>query len=49
MELNSIFRWEIEPGREFFVVLNYHWLEADGRFRSTHWDSGVKVRWTFRF
>jgi hypothetical protein len=49
MGLNSIFRWEIEPGREFFVVFNYHWLEADGRFRSTHWDSGVKVRWTFRF
>ena len=49
MGLNSIFRWEIEPGREFFVVFNYHWLEANGRLHSTHWDSGVKVRWTFRF
>jgi hypothetical protein len=49
MGLNSIFRWEIQPGREFFVVMNYDWLEIDGTFRSLHRDLGVKVRWTFRF
>jgi hypothetical protein len=47
--LNSIFRWEIESGREFYVVLNHNWLEEYGRFRSRHSDFGVKLRWTFRF
>jgi hypothetical protein len=47
--LNSIFRWEIEPGREFFVVANYGGLQEDSRLRSRHLDFGVKVRWTFRF
>jgi hypothetical protein len=49
MGLNSIFRWEIEPGREFFVVMNYGWLQQDSRLHSWHRDIGVKVRWTFRF
>ena len=49
MGLNSIFRWEIEPGREFFVVMNYHWLQENSRLYSWHRDIGVKVRWTFRF
>ncbi len=47
--LNSIFRWEIEPGREFFVVANYHGFQEDQRLHSRHLDFGVKVRWTFRF
>jgi len=47
--LNSIFRWEIESGRELYVVLNHNWLEQYGRFRSRHSDFGVKLRWTFRF
>jgi len=47
--LNSIFRWEIESGREFYVVLNHNWLEQYGRFRSRQSDFGVKLRWTFRF
>jgi len=47
--LNSIFRWEIESGREFFVVLNHNWLEQYGRFQSRRSDFGVKLRWTFRF
>jgi hypothetical protein len=49
MGLNSIFRWEIEPGREFFIVLNHGWLEENSRFHSSHKDFGAKVRWTFRF
>jgi hypothetical protein len=49
MGLNSIFRWEIESGREFFLVLNHHWLEENARFHSRHKDFGAKVRWTFRF
>jgi hypothetical protein len=49
MGLNSIFRWEIEPGREFFVVMNYGWLQENSRLYSWHRDIGVKVRWTFRF
>jgi hypothetical protein len=49
MGLNSIFRWEIEPGREFFIVLDHGWLEENSRFHSRHKDFGAKVRWTFRF
>jgi hypothetical protein len=47
--VNSIFRWEIEPGREFFVVANYGGIQQDSRLHSRHADLGVKVRWTFRF
>ena len=44
-ELNYL----IESGREFFLVLNHHWLEENSRFHSRHKDFGAKVRWTFRF
>jgi hypothetical protein len=47
--LNSIFRWEIEPGDEFFVVFNQNWDEEGSHFRSAHTLFGVKVVWTFRF
>ena len=49
MGLNSIFRWEIESGREFFLVLNHGWLQENSSFHSYRKDFGVKVRWTFRF
>jgi len=49
MGLNSIFRWEIEPGQEFFLVLNHGWDQEDSRFHSMRKDVGAKVRWTFRF
>ena len=49
MGLNSIFRWEIEPGQEFFLVLNHGWDQENSRFHSRHKDVGATVRWTFRF
>jgi hypothetical protein len=49
MGWNSILRWEIEPGREFFLVFNHLWLEESSRFDSSHKDIGVKLVWTFRF
>jgi hypothetical protein len=49
MGWNSIFRWEIESGRELFLMLNHHWLEENSRFHSRRKDFGAKVRWTFRF
>jgi hypothetical protein len=49
MGLNSIFRWEIEPGQELFLVLNHGWDQENSRFHSRHKDVGAKVRWTFRF
>jgi hypothetical protein len=47
--LNSVFRWEIEPGDEFFVIVNQNWDREDSRFHSAHTLVGVKVVWTFRF
>jgi hypothetical protein len=49
MGLNGIFRWEIESGRELFLVLNHNWLEENSNFHSRREDFGAKVRWTFRF
>ncbi len=49
MGLNSIFRWEIESGREFFLILNHGWLQENSQFHARHKGFGAKVRWTFRF
>jgi hypothetical protein len=49
MGWNSIFRWEIESGREFFLILNHDWLQENSQFHASHKGFGAKVRWTFRF
>ena len=49
--LNTRLRYNIEAGRDFWVVLNHNWVEdpLDGRFRSTQTLAAVKLRYTFRF
>ncbi len=47
---NSRVRWELEPGREVFFVVNQGYGVEDGhRFHSTTSDLTVKVGLTFRF
>ncbi len=49
MGLNSIFRWQIEPGNDLYMVFNYHWDERDDKFIPTRADAAIKLAWTFRF
>jgi uncharacterized protein DUF5916 len=46
--INSRLRWIIEPGREFFFVINQGFL-TDGDFRSAVTEVSAKLGWTFRF
>ena len=49
--LNTRLRYNIEAGRDFWVVLNHNWVEdpIENRFRSTQTLAAVKLRYTFRF
>ena len=49
--LNTRLRYNIEAGRDFWVVLNHNWVEdpLEDRFRSTQTLAAVKLRYTFRF
>jgi hypothetical protein len=47
--LNSVFRWEIDPGNEFFVIFNQNWDQEYSSFQSVQTLVGAKVMWTFRF
>ncbi len=49
MGINSRFRWIIEPGREFFFVVNQGFLVESDRFQSTGTELTTKLGWTFRF
>jgi hypothetical protein len=50
MGFNSRVRWEIEPGREVFFVVNQGYDVDDGhRFQSTTSSLTVKGGLTFRF
>jgi hypothetical protein len=49
MGMSSIFRWEVHPGDEFFVVLDQNWEGEGSSFESTGTIFGAKVVWTFRF
>lgn len=50
MGINSRVRWELEPGREVFFVVNQGYDVEDGhRFHSTTSSLTVKVGLTFRF
>jgi hypothetical protein len=46
--INSRFRWIVEDGREFFVVLNQGLDTSDG-LEAGRTEPLVKLQWTFRF
>ena len=48
LAVNSRFRWIIEDGREFFVVLNQGFDTADG-VQAGRTEPLIKLQWTFRF
>ncbi|MEJ2108381.1 MAG: DUF5916 domain-containing protein [Acidobacteriota bacterium] len=48
--LQSRLRWILQPGNEFFVVLNHNWQEDEfDRFESALTRFRVKLNYTFRF
>jgi hypothetical protein len=49
MELSSIFRWEIEPGNDLYIIVTQEWLDAGGQLRASHGVQALKLYWTFRF
>ena len=48
MAINSRFRWIIEDGREFFIVLNQGFDTSDG-VQAGRTEPLVKIQWTLRF
>jgi len=46
--LNSRFRWIVQDGREFFVVVNHGVSLSDG-LEPTHTEAVLKAVWTFTF
>jgi hypothetical protein len=48
MAINSRFRWIIEDGREFFIVLNQGFDTSDG-VQAGRTEPLVKLQWTLRF
>lgn len=49
MGLSSIFRWEVHPGNDVYVVFNYDWDELGDSLLPTYTEGAIKVAWTFRF
>jgi hypothetical protein len=47
--LNSRFRWELVPGREFFLVLNQGWISNPESFEPITLQTIGKLGWTFRY
>lgn len=49
--INSRFRWNIQPGQDFWVVLNHNMedLDADLRFAEVQSTLALKLRYTFRY
>ena len=45
----EIFRWEVEPGNDVYLVLNYDWDEVGGDLLPTYTEATIKIAWTFRF
>jgi len=48
MGRNSIFRWEIEPGNDVYLVLNYDRDEVGGDPLLTYTEAAIKLAWTSR-
>jgi hypothetical protein len=49
IELQSRFKWIIEPGREFFIIFGQDFDAEPGDFRVRRTEPAVRLRWTFRF
>jgi hypothetical protein len=49
MGINSIFRWIITEGTDFFIVLNQDFVTEDGRVTAGRTEPLIKLDWTFRF
>jgi hypothetical protein len=47
--LNSILRWEIDPGNDVYLIFNQNWDQGNSGFYSMHTLFAAKVAWTFRF
>ena len=47
--VNTRLRWIIEPGREFFLVLNQGVVIEDGDWERGETEPRAKLGWTFRF
>ncbi len=47
--VNTRLRWIIEPGREFFLILNQGVLVEDGDWKRGETEPRAKLGWTFRF
>lgn len=46
--VNSRFRWNIDPGKDLWVVLNHNMLDENGSFARVQSSVAVKFRYTFR-
>ncbi len=49
LDLNTRLRWIIQPGREFFLVLNQSFQMDDFAFEQSRTEPVAKLLWTFRF
>lgn len=50
LQLSSIFRWQITPGNDLWVVVAQDWAELErGTFEPSTGQQSVKLAWTFRF
>jgi len=49
MGINSRFRWNFDPGKDLWVVLNHNMLDENGSFSTLQNSIAVKYRYTFRF
>ena len=47
--INSRFKWIIEPGNEFYFVVNQGFGVRDWRFQAETTELAAKVAWTLRF
>ncbi len=50
LRFSSIFRWQIDPGNDLWIVVSQDWNEQErGVFEPARGEQAVKVAWTFRF
>lgn len=49
--INARLRWNIEPGRDFWFVLNHNFVDADedGRWANANSSAAVKFQYTLRY
>ena len=49
MNVQSRFRWTIQPGSDLFLILNQGFLAENGSLAAGRTEPIVKLAWTFRF